>query len=73
MIASFENIGFVIGILGAVWLKASMHLLRHEKDRPESRTLVGAESSPAVAAFIKGLSLILLGFGVETVARLLVG
>jgi len=67
MNASFEFAGFILGIVGAVWLKASMNLSEARK-RPQK--LPRGKEDPAVAAFIKGFSLILLGFGIETLARL---
>jgi hypothetical protein len=70
MNASFELAGFVIGIVGAIWLKISMNFLKQERDQSETKKFLLGEESPAVAAFIKGLSLILTGLGLETFARL---
>jgi hypothetical protein len=67
MNASFEFAGFILGIFGAIWLKASMNL---SEGRKRQQKLPRGEEDPAVAAFIKGFSLILLGFGIETLARL---
>jgi hypothetical protein len=72
MTGSFELAGFVIGIIGAIWLKVSMNFLKQEQDQPETKKVRPGEESPAVAAFIKGLSLILTGLGLETFARLFV-
>jgi len=70
MNASFELAGFVVGIIGAIWLKISMNFLKQERDQPETKKLLPGEESPAVTAFIEGLSLILIGLGMETFARL---
>jgi hypothetical protein len=65
-----EFAGFVIGVIGALWMKASMHLLKEERDKPEIEGLAPRRESPALGAFMKGLSLILIGLGMETMARL---
>lgn len=70
MSASFEFAGFIIDIIGAIWLKASMNLLKQERDQPEMKKLLPGEESPAATGFIKGLSLILVGLGMETLARI---
>ena len=65
-----EGSGFVIGLIGAVWMKSSMNLMHNRKGSPELR-MIGRESEdPALKAFIRGLSLVLLGLGIETYARL---
>ena len=69
MTGSFELAGFVIGIIGAIWLKVSLNFLQ-EQGQLEAKKLLPREESPAVVAFIKGLSLILTGLGMETFARL---
>jgi hypothetical protein len=70
MNTSFEFAGFFIGVIGAIWLKVSMDLLRREESKQEMKRVPAVEDHPAVTAFIKGLSLILVGFGMETFARL---
>jgi hypothetical protein len=65
-----EGIGFVIGIIGAIWLKSSMNLAREQKEQPELKMIGREQEDPALRAFIRGLSLILLGLGLETYARL---
>ncbi len=65
-----EGIGFVIGIIGAIWLKSSMNLAREQREQPELKMIGREQEDPALRAFIRGLSLILLGLGVETYARL---
>jgi len=65
-----EGIGFVIGIIGAIWLKSSMNLAREQREQPELKMIGREQEDPALRAFIRGLSLILLGFGLETYARL---
>lgn len=67
---ALEFVGFFIGIIGAVWMKASMHLLNREKNKPERERLYPNRESPAVGAFIKGIGLILIGLGLETASRL---
>lgn len=67
---TLEFVGFIIGIIGAIWLKASMHLINQEKTKAPGRGLHPNEERPAVGAFIKGVSLILIGLGLETFSRL---
>jgi hypothetical protein len=64
-----EGAGFVIGLIGAVWMKVSMHLMYKQKDQPEFRLIGREPENPALKAFLRGLSLILLGLGIETYAR----
>jgi len=65
-----DGIGFVIGIVGAIWMKSSMNLMREQRDQPELKMIGREREDPALRAFIRGLSLILLGLGLETYARL---
>ena len=65
-----EGAGFVIGIIGAIWMKSSMNIMREPKDQPELRMIGREPEDPALKAFIRGLSLVLLGLGIETYARL---
>jgi hypothetical protein len=65
-----EGIGFVIGVIGAVWMKSSMNVMREYKEQPELKMIGRAAENPALKAFMRGLSLVLLGLGVETYARL---
>jgi hypothetical protein len=65
-----EGIGFVIGIIGAIWLKSSMNMARQQRDQPELKMIGREPEDPALRAFIRGLTLILLGLGLETYARL---
>ena len=65
-----EGLGFVIGVIGAIWLKSSMNLMREQKEQPELKMIGREPEDPALKAFIRGLSLILLGLGLETYARL---
>lgn len=64
-----EGAGFVIGLIGAVWMKVSMHLMCKQKDQPGLRLIGREPENPALKAFLRGLSLILLGLGIETYAR----
>jgi hypothetical protein len=65
-----EGAGFVIGLIGAIWLKSSMNLMREYKDQPELKMIGREPETPALKAFIRGLGLVLLGLGIETYARL---
>ena len=65
-----EGLGFVIGVIGAIWLKSSINLMREQKAQPELKMIGREPEDPALKAFIRGLSLILLGLGLETYARL---
>jgi hypothetical protein len=65
-----EGAGFVIGLIGAIWLKSSMNLMREYKDQPELRMIGREPENPALKAFLRGLTLVLLGLGIETYARL---
>jgi hypothetical protein len=65
-----EGLGFVIGVIGAIWLKSSMNLMREQKEQPELRMIGREPEDPALKAFMRGLTLILLGLGLETYARL---
>ena len=65
-----EGLGFVIGVIGAIWLKSSINLMREQKEQPELKMIGREPEDPALKAFIRGLSLILLGLGLETYARL---
>ncbi len=65
-----EGIGFVIGLIGAIWMKSSINLMREGREQPELKMIGREPENPALKAFIRGLSLILLGFGLETYARL---
>ena len=65
-----EGLGFVIGIIGAIWMKSSMNLVYEQKEQPELKMIGRQPEDPALKAFIRGLSLILLGLGLETYARL---
>jgi len=65
-----EGLGFVIGIIGAIWLKISMNISREYRAQPELKMIGREPADPALKAFIRGLSLVLLGLGLETYARL---
>jgi hypothetical protein len=65
-----EGAGFVIGLIGAIWMKSSMNLMREYKDRPELKMIGREPEHPALKAFIRGLGLVLIGLGIETYARL---
>ena len=65
-----EGSGFIIGLIGAIWMKSSINLMRESREQPELKMIGREPENPALKAFIRGLSLILLGFGLETYARL---
>ena len=65
-----EGIGFVIGLIGAVWMKISMNMPRDARAQPELKMIGREPEDPALKAFLRGLSLVLLGLGLETYARL---
>ena len=65
-----EGVGFIIGLIGAVWMKSSMNLIRENKEQPELKMIGRETDNPALKAFIRGLSLVLAGLGIETYARL---
>lgn len=65
-----EGLGFVIGLIGAIWMKSSMNMLRTKKERPELKMIGREEEDPALKAFMRGLSLVLLGLAIEAYARL---
>ena len=66
-----EGVGFVIGMIGAIWMKCSMNLMREHKEQPELKMIGREPENPALKAFIRGLSLVLIGLGIETYARLI--
>jgi hypothetical protein len=65
-----EGSGFLIGLIGAIWMKVSMNLLRGQKEQPELRMIGREPENPALKAFLRGLSLVVLGLALETYARL---
>ena len=65
-----EGSGFVIGLIGAIWMKVSMNLMRKQKDQPELKMIGREPENLALKAFLRGLSFVLLGLGIETYARL---
>jgi hypothetical protein len=65
-----EGIGFVIGLIGATWMKSSMNVTRDAQAQPELKMIGREPEDPALKAFLRGLSLVLLGLGLETYARL---
>lgn len=66
-----EGIGFVIGIVGAFWMKSSLKMMQQQQPQSEINKMLGREEeNPALKAFMRGLTLVLLGLGLETYARL---
>jgi len=65
-----EGLGFIIGLIGAIWLKSSMNMIREYREQPELKMIGRETENPALKAFMRGLSLVLSGLGIETYARL---
>ena len=65
-----EGAGFVIGLIGAIWMKSSMNLMREYKEQPMLKMIGRDAENPALKAFVRGLGLVLFGLGIETYARL---
>jgi hypothetical protein len=66
-----EGLGFVIGLIGAVVLKSSMNLMGEQSAEAEIAKSTGREpENPALKAFLRGLTLVLVGLGLETYGRL---
>ena len=65
-----EGLGFIIGLIGAIWMKSSMNMIREYREQPELEMIGRETENPALKAFIRGLSLVLSGLGIETYARL---
>ena len=65
-----EGLGFIIGLIGAIWMKSSMNIIREYREQPELKMIGRETENPALKAFIRGLSLVLSGLGIETYARL---
>jgi hypothetical protein len=54
-------------------MKSSMCLMRKYREQPELRMIGREAENPALKAFLRGLSLVLVGLGIETFARPFVG
>jgi hypothetical protein len=67
---SIEGTGFIIGLIGAIWMKSSLNLIKEDKQQPQLKMIGRETDNPALKAFIRGLSLVLVGLGIETYARL---
>jgi hypothetical protein len=65
-----EGAGFVIGLIGAIWMKSSMNLTREQKEDPMLKMIGREAENPAFKAFARGIGLVLLGLAIETYARL---
>jgi hypothetical protein len=51
-------------------MKSSMNMIREYREQPELKMIGRETENPALKAFIRGLSLVLSGLGIETYARL---
>jgi hypothetical protein len=66
-----ETLGFAIGLIGAVLVKASVGNLRKEPVHGELEKSLGREpENLALKTFIRGIGLVLAGLGLETYARI---
>lgn len=65
-----EGAGFAIGLIGAIWMKTSMNLMREQKADPMLKMIGRQPENPAFKAFSRGLGLVLFGLAIETYARL---
>jgi hypothetical protein len=66
-----ETLGFSIGVVGAVLVKASLGSLRNQPAHSELNRALGREpENPALKTFIRGIGLVLAGLGLETYARI---
>ena len=61
---SIEGTGFIIGLIGAIWM------IKEDQQQPQLKMIGRETDNPALKAFIRGLSLVLVGLGIETYARL---
>jgi len=52
-----EGAGFVIGLIGAIWIKSSMNLMREYKEQPVLKMIGRDTENPALKAFVRGLGL----------------
>jgi hypothetical protein len=69
-----ESLGFVIGLIGAVILKSSMSLMNEQAKNVEVAKSLGREpENLALKSFLRGLTLVVLGLGLETYARIFLG
>jgi hypothetical protein len=66
-----EALGFALGLIGAVLMKASMRRLRQPPAHAELEISLGREpENPALKTFVRGLGLVLAGLAIETCARI---
>jgi hypothetical protein len=71
MSMDIETMGFALGVVGAVLVKASMGGTKKRHAFPELEKSLGREpEDPALKIFARGLGLVLAGLGLETYARL---
>jgi hypothetical protein len=68
---AIETLGFIVGIIGAVLVKASTGEMRRPSGFLELERSLGRQpENPALRTFARGLGLVLAGLGLETYARL---
>ena len=45
-----EGIGFIIGLIGAIWMKSSINLMRESTEQPELKMIGREPENPALTA-----------------------
>jgi hypothetical protein len=66
-----ETLGFAIGLIGAILVKASVGNLRKQTVDVQLEKSLGREpKNLALTTFVRGLGLVLAGLGLETYARI---
>jgi hypothetical protein len=66
-----EMLGFAIGLIGAILIKASMGRMGNQPVHVELEKSLGREpENPALKTFVRGIGLVLAGLGLETYARI---
>jgi hypothetical protein len=66
-----DTLGFAIGLIGAVLVKASAGSLNKQPVHVDLEKSMGRDpENPALKTFIRGVGLVLAGLGLETYARI---
>jgi hypothetical protein len=67
---TIENLGFVVGIVGALLVKASAGSMTNHPVRSQLEESMGRKAeNVALKTFVRGIGLVLAGLGLETYAR----
>jgi hypothetical protein len=65
-----ETLGFVVGMIGALLVKASAGTMRNPPVQMELEESLGRKpENPALKTFLRGIGMVLAGLGLETYAR----